>query len=537
MTDLGSIFDRLGLGQYLDRFFEEGFETWETVLDVTESDLYRLQREIANIRGVDIETIINAAPKSMLQRQAQHSVSDYADSREVDGAQRNKRKYRRHPKADGHAPDRPQSAYVIFSNKIRDDLKTENLSFTEIAKRVGELWQALTPEGKKPFENQAGVAKEEYLSDLAHYKMTDKFKEYTHYLADFKAKHPSKPDGKKPKHGNHTSPTSSETAGRRRDSTEPRHDDVSQEPDQPTYRDAHGHRQTYDGRTAEATSAYVSNHFFPRPRGSPSASVSSLASSGLPTKSTSPSIQHTPRQLPPERGSLERNAATCPSPLSPVTTFEHRETPLAQGSTVWFNSRPGTAPSYNSPLSNYRRSHQPPPSFIHQTSTSSSRSTCQSVESVDSTTTRSNKAGEEARLYHNTPNSTRGSETQYSADKTNEIESARSRARLESPVLPVASQDYHSSSHRNLPLPSLPLDVGNPSSPPPPRVVNSSASGGDPAGSYPYPSFVKTTLPRKRKGSEPDDDEIIGRPPPPVDPLAVLAYAGGIMDRQPRETF
>lgn len=40
MSDLGPIFDRLGLGQYVERFCEEGFEAWETVLDITEPDLY-----------------------------------------------------------------------------------------------------------------------------------------------------------------------------------------------------------------------------------------------------------------------------------------------------------------------------------------------------------------------------------------------------------------------------------------------------------------------------------------------------------------
>lgn len=40
MTDLHPILSRLGLVQYIDRFSEEGFETWETVLDITESDLY-----------------------------------------------------------------------------------------------------------------------------------------------------------------------------------------------------------------------------------------------------------------------------------------------------------------------------------------------------------------------------------------------------------------------------------------------------------------------------------------------------------------
>ena len=40
MTDLRRIFSRLGLAQYVERFSEEGFETWETVLEITESDLY-----------------------------------------------------------------------------------------------------------------------------------------------------------------------------------------------------------------------------------------------------------------------------------------------------------------------------------------------------------------------------------------------------------------------------------------------------------------------------------------------------------------
>ena len=39
MTDLHTMLSRLGLAQYTERFSEEGFETWETVLDITESDL------------------------------------------------------------------------------------------------------------------------------------------------------------------------------------------------------------------------------------------------------------------------------------------------------------------------------------------------------------------------------------------------------------------------------------------------------------------------------------------------------------------
>jgi hypothetical protein len=39
MGDLGEHLERIGLYQYLETLVAEGFETWETVLDITESDL------------------------------------------------------------------------------------------------------------------------------------------------------------------------------------------------------------------------------------------------------------------------------------------------------------------------------------------------------------------------------------------------------------------------------------------------------------------------------------------------------------------
>lgn len=40
MTQLEEIFEELGLTQYLDSFLEQGFDTWDTCLDIRESDLY-----------------------------------------------------------------------------------------------------------------------------------------------------------------------------------------------------------------------------------------------------------------------------------------------------------------------------------------------------------------------------------------------------------------------------------------------------------------------------------------------------------------
>lgn len=37
--DLEAIFRELGISQYLDTFVEQGFDTWDTILDIQESDL------------------------------------------------------------------------------------------------------------------------------------------------------------------------------------------------------------------------------------------------------------------------------------------------------------------------------------------------------------------------------------------------------------------------------------------------------------------------------------------------------------------
>jgi len=74
------------------------------------------------------------------------------------------------------------------SSGVRDELKGQNLSFTDIAKLVGEKWKVLDPENKESYEHEASIAKEKYNSELLEYKKTDSYKEYIQYLSDFKSK-------------------------------------------------------------------------------------------------------------------------------------------------------------------------------------------------------------------------------------------------------------------------------------------------------------------------------------------------------------
>ncbi|KAF3360601.1 Protein transport protein SEC24 [Verticillium dahliae VDG1] len=196
---LGTIFAELGILQYLDTFVEQGFDTWATILDITESDLdalgvklghrRKLQRRIANSRGLAPDaSLVSPIRASVEDTRTENTKPEPIKPDSKDVAVVTKRKYRRHPKPDENAPERPPSAYVLFSNKMRDDLKGRNLTFTEIAKLVGENWQSLSPVEKEPFETQALNAKEKYNQDLAEYKKTYEYKKYAQYLHDFKQK-------------------------------------------------------------------------------------------------------------------------------------------------------------------------------------------------------------------------------------------------------------------------------------------------------------------------------------------------------------
>jgi hypothetical protein len=171
----------------------------------------KLQREIANYRGVSYDHAISSpafetASETSRAAESPSTPTDVPESG-THGGSETKRKYRRHPKPDENAPVRAPSAYVIFSNKIREDVRGQNLSFTDIARLVGDRWQKLAPAEKEPYETQAAIAKEKYNVELAEYKKTDSYRDYMHYLAEFKAKHAggSVADNKRPKLENHSS--------------------------------------------------------------------------------------------------------------------------------------------------------------------------------------------------------------------------------------------------------------------------------------------------------------------------------------------
>ncbi|KAM0753692.1 hypothetical protein T439DRAFT_322578 [Meredithblackwellia eburnea MCA 4105] len=131
-----------------------------------------------------VASSVNALRTNNFQQQHQKSTQNSAS--ESGG----KRRYRRHPKPDPSAPEKPPSAYVEFSNTIREELKGAGKSFTEIARIVGEQWQMLGKEEKERLESNAAQAKLRYSTQLVEYKKTAEYAAYQEYLEDFRRKHP-----------------------------------------------------------------------------------------------------------------------------------------------------------------------------------------------------------------------------------------------------------------------------------------------------------------------------------------------------------
>lgn len=71
---------------------------------------------------------------------------------------------------DENAPKRATTAFMLWLNESRETIKKDNpgISFTDIAKKGGELWSAL--KDKTKWEEKAGKDKERYAKEMEEYK-------------------------------------------------------------------------------------------------------------------------------------------------------------------------------------------------------------------------------------------------------------------------------------------------------------------------------------------------------------------------------
>ncbi|CAG8611587.1 13278_t:CDS:2, partial [Ambispora leptoticha] len=73
---------------------------------------------------------------------------------------------------DPNAPKRPLNAFIEFSRVKREEVKRDNpdMKYTEIRKRLGEMWRGLSETEKEPYKNVQQAAKERYAQEIKIYE-------------------------------------------------------------------------------------------------------------------------------------------------------------------------------------------------------------------------------------------------------------------------------------------------------------------------------------------------------------------------------
>lgn len=64
-------------------------------------------------------------------------------------------------------PKKPATSFVLFSNTVREEVKAANpgLSFTDIGRKLGEMWREMDPNVRKDYEKRATDAKDRYMEE------------------------------------------------------------------------------------------------------------------------------------------------------------------------------------------------------------------------------------------------------------------------------------------------------------------------------------------------------------------------------------
>lgn len=125
-------------------------------------EIYRQMLESYNLR------LVNSKAQSSLPPPGISSINLYHQSIS-DNYSPLKAKKKRF--VDPNAPKKPCTAYIYFSNSVREDIKLQNpeFTFTDIAKEMGRRFKQLDPEKKKYWQDIAIRERERYDRELEAY--------------------------------------------------------------------------------------------------------------------------------------------------------------------------------------------------------------------------------------------------------------------------------------------------------------------------------------------------------------------------------
>jgi hypothetical protein len=196
---LSTVLAELGLSQYEERLQENGYEDWETVAAITETDMAKmnfkrghrrkLQRAIREYSSTSASHRVYEVKNLLLPSEGLPIAEELSEATPQPSQQaaRTIRPYQRHPRPDPNAPHKPKTAYVLFSEHVRQDPALSRSSFTDIAKETGKRWRELSHEERTIIWKTPAVEKlQDYKKELERYKQTEEYQSHQTYLERFK---------------------------------------------------------------------------------------------------------------------------------------------------------------------------------------------------------------------------------------------------------------------------------------------------------------------------------------------------------------
>jgi len=120
-------------------------------------------QEVAKILG-EMWKGITEADKKPYEQQAQRDRLRYKEEMEhykpppaIDSSDDDKKSKKRKRRKDPNEPKGAPSAYILYANSIREDIKKENpdAQFTDTGRIIGQKWKQLTEEQRKPFNEES----------------------------------------------------------------------------------------------------------------------------------------------------------------------------------------------------------------------------------------------------------------------------------------------------------------------------------------------------------------------------------------------
>ena len=87
-----------------------------------------------------------------------------AEGEPTDGKKRKRGPAKEKKPKDPNAPKRPPSAYLLYQNEIRKEIRDQHpeMSYSQVLQEISKMWTALGPEEKKPYLDATDLAKTEY---------------------------------------------------------------------------------------------------------------------------------------------------------------------------------------------------------------------------------------------------------------------------------------------------------------------------------------------------------------------------------------